>query len=184
VCHLQIGREKKVAIVLACPGQDEELIGMPAAGPTGQNLKILLDLLSHQLKRQDLIRQNITVTNSSVRVIYGAKDKVTEPTETEVGDAKNICRIYEELREVSDFVIFSGQRAKILMNKLVLPNNPKFIHIRHLGFQSLNQIKLEDSGNKNENNHTLIEKTNTQRRLEIVVNDIVEQLTKKPWAPV
>lgn len=178
MCHLQIGKEKKVAIVLACPGHEEELLGVPAAGPTGKNLKILLDLLSRRLARPDLIRRNVTVTNSSVRAMHKANDGDSEPTPAEVKDPKNICRIYEELREITDFVIFSGRSAGILMDKLLLPNNPKFIHIPHLGLQALNQIKVDNANTNNTIKSDNAEETNTRKRLEIVASDVVRQVTE------
>lgn len=172
MCHLQIGKEKKVAVVLACPGQEESLLGTPAAGATGKNLKVLLDLLSHRLGRPDLIRQNITITNSSVRPIYQAQDGDSEPTPAEVKDPKNICRVYEELREVTDFVLFSGTSAKTLMDKLCLPNNPTFIPIPHLGLRGLNQIKLDEAEGQKAGGTAPTDESKTRRRLEIVADNV------------
>lgn len=176
MCHLQVGKEKKVAVVLACPGKAEEQLGLPAVGPTGRNLNVLLDLLAHRLGRPDLTRKNITVTNASSTVMYEAQDGDTEPPKADVQDPKNLCRIYEELREITDFVMFSGQSAKILMDSLQLPHGPKFVHIRHLGLQSLNQIKLEGEDSNLANRATGKGEDNTRRRLEIVADEIVAQL--------
>jgi uracil-DNA glycosylase len=176
MCHLQVGKEKRVAVVLACPGKAEEQIGLPAVGPTGRNLNVLLDLLARRLRRPDLTRQNITVTNASSTVMYEAQDGDTEPSKADVQDPKNLCRVQEELREITDFVIFSGQAAKALMGSLQLPNRPKFVHVRHLGLQSLNQIKLQDAGANQTGRAEGVGEDNTRRRLEIVADEITEQL--------
>lgn len=131
--QIQIGKQNKVAIVFSCPGRHEENVGFPAAEITGKNLNNLLILLSKELKRDDLIRSNITITNAWPSIEYREKTRRSEATKQEVNDAKNIERLKLELDNVLEFVIFCGDRARVASESLQLKERPKFIYVKHLG---------------------------------------------------
>ncbi|OGU06652.1 MAG: hypothetical protein A2075_08715 [Geobacteraceae bacterium GWC2_58_44] len=135
--HLQVGKEKKVAVVFSCPGRHEEVAGHPAAQSTGKNLDTLLLLLSQALNRNDLTRANITITNAWPEVEYQAKTGRSEATAKEVEGAGNIERLQQELEDVTDFVIFCGAKAAAVARNLRLKYRPKFVYMRHPGLRGL-----------------------------------------------
>lgn len=186
--HIQTGKQKKVAIVFSCPGRREEEAGFPAAKTTGKNLDNLLMLLSRELKREDLIRDCITITNAWPIVEYREKTGRSEATEQEVKDAENIERLKRELDNVLEFVIFCGDRAKAASESLQLKERPKFIHVKHLGTRGLLSIQTDINGNSiisagnqisqgNTMSKKKIQAENTEKRLLVIVRCLLSQLS-------
>jgi hypothetical protein len=191
--HLQVGKEKKVAVVFSCPGRREELAGYPAARHTGRNLELLLSLLARELNRDDLSRGNITISNAWPRVEYRAKTGRSEATLKEVESADNVKRLQHELEEVTDFVIFCGARAKAAARHLQLGHKPRLVFIRHPGLRGLSLMatdlrgerilaaELQLSRGSNEAKRS-IQAENTRRRLAVLVDSILKQLEDDPEA--
>ncbi len=188
--HIQIGARKSIAIVFSCPGRHEQIAERPAAKTTGRNLDILLSILSNVLGRSDLIRHNITITNAWPRVEYKALTGRSEATENEVITQHNIERLEQELLDVTEFVIFCGDRAKIASHKLLLEKCPKRIYVEHLGTRGLLSIKNDVYGQPivaagaqklagTKMSKRQIQNENTERRLEVVANEVVKQLQLK-----
>lgn len=144
--HLQVGKEKKVAVVFSCPGRHEEQAGRPAAAATGRNLDRLLALLAPALKRGDLARERVTITNAWPRVEYRAKTGRSEATDREVLAPNNLRRLQLELEEISDLVIFCGRRARAVAVHLRLKHRPCFVYIEHLGLRGLSLLRKDVQG--------------------------------------
>lgn len=191
--HLQQGKERKVAVVFSCPGRHEELAGFPAAHLTGRNLDLLLSLLARELKRDDLTRGNITITNAWSRVEYRAKTGRSEATVQEVEGAENVKRLQRELEEVSDFIIFCGARAKAAARHLQLGRKPRLVFIRHPGLRGLSLMATDLRGERilaaelqasrgGKGARRASQSENTRRRLEVLVHSILSQLRDDPEA--
>jgi len=175
--HLQEGREQRVAVVFSCPGRHEEAAGHPAAGSTGKNLEILLTLLGKALNRSDLARVNVTITNAWPWVEYRGKTGRTEATAKEIRAAGNIARLQQELAEVTDFVIFCGERARSVSGYLRLERHPRFVFVKHLGLRGLSLIRRDVAGEPIvAAGRRDLQGTNNLRRLEVVAHSIVNQL--------
>lgn len=191
--HLQVGKERKVAVVFSCPGRHEELAGYPAAHSTGRNLDLLLSLLARELSRDDLTRGNITITNAWSRVEYRSKTGRSEATLQEVEGTDNVKRLQQELEEVSDFIIFCGARAKAAARHLQLRHKPRLVFIRHPGLRGLSLMatdlrgepilaaELQVSRGSKEARRS-IQAENTRRRLAVLVHSILKQLRDDPEA--
>lgn len=176
----------RVAVVFSCPGRHEEVAGHPAARVTGRNLEILLALLAEALGRDDLVRENVTITNAWPKVEYRERTGRSEASEREVCAPDNVERLRRELDEVSDLVIFCGRRARAVAPLLRLKHRPRFVFIRHPGLRGLSMIPIEAlgetkpadagprpgaaGGGRGEAS------ANTWRRLGVLVASICEQL--------
>lgn len=187
VVHLQPGREQRVAVVFSCPGRHEEAAGHPAAGSTGRNLDRLLALVGEGLGRSDLCRENITITNAWPTVEYRARTGRSEATSNEVTAAGNIERLERELGEVTDFVIFCGERAKAVSARLRLKHSPGFVFVRHLGLRGLSLIRRDLDGEPiiaasrqacagGKLDKKQVQRGNTEKRLEVLAQSVLAQL--------
>jgi len=185
--HIQAGKEKRVAVVFSCPGRHEEVAGHPAARITGRNLETLLALLSKALNRSDLTRSNITITNVWPDIEYKAKTGRSEPTAKEVKSPKNIERLQQELDDISEFVIFCGEKARTVSQDLRLKHKPRFVYIQHPGLRGLSLIVTDVQGERivaanvrvsagSDLSKARIQSDNTQRRLAVLVRSILTQL--------
>lgn len=185
--HLQVGKLKRVAVVFSCPGRHEEVAGYPAAKMTGRNLDTLLSLLSIAIGRSDLTRENITITNAWPQVEYKAKTGRSEATTQEITAPENLQRIQHELEEITDFVIFCGEKAKIVSQYLKLKHHPKFAYIEHLGLRGLCLIRRDVSGEPivaadiqisagTKTDKQAIQNENTVKRLAVLARSLVSQL--------
>jgi hypothetical protein len=182
--HLQIGKENKLAIVFSCPGRFEEIAGHPAARTTGRNLEMLLSLLSKELNRTDLERSNVTITNAWPNVEYKEKTGRSEATLAEITAPENLKRLREELDQVTELVIFCGERARAAGRLLNLRRNPRFVYIGHLGLKGLCLIRTDVGGNPivairdaaSGKSKRDLQRQNTQRRLAVLARSIRVQL--------
>lgn len=183
--HIQVGKQKRVAVVFSCPGRYEESAGYPAAGATGKNLDALLKLLSIALNRSDLNRADITITNAWPQVEYRAKTGRSEATGKEVMAPENLVRLQGELAEISDLVIFCGKRAKAAAAQLQLKYLPKFVYIGHLGLRGLSTMNKDVKGEPivaadiragDKASGQGVQRENTQKRLQVLVLSILSQL--------
>ena len=160
-------KNSKVCFVFSCPGRAELIAGAPCQGATGDNLNILLEILNE--KFPDLFesknKDSYDILNATTRVHFYALDHKTEASTTEIKNNSNKIKDYLENNKNFEFAIIFGEKAK----KLEELFDEKFIESRHLGFQSINQIKVDEE---------ITDKT--RARLQIVANDIEKQmLTKK-----
>lgn len=181
---MQVGKEKKAAVVFSCPGRHEELAGHPAAGATGKNLDTLLSLLSKALHRSDLARDNVTITNAWPGVEYPAKTGRSQATTKEVLAPENIERLQRELEEISEMVIFCGEKAAAAARHLLLKRQPKRLYIKHLGLRGLSLLGTDVQGETilaadvqvSAGGKTRIRGDNTERRLAVLVDSVLAQL--------
>lgn len=187
MCHLQVGAQSKVAIVLSCPGQAEMKAGYPAAKATGTNLEKFLMLLSEHLGRNDITRLNITITNSWPKPLYLKEHNRSEALEQEIIQPDNLNRLRGELNAITDLVIFCGNRAKLIAKLLSLPSNPKFLYLPHLGGRGLLAIKEDINENEivaadvqiargRKCSKKIIQAENTNKRLEVAVSRLLEEI--------
>jgi hypothetical protein len=177
--HLQKGSEDRVAVVFSCPGRHEEVAGCPAAKATGRNLELLLSLLGEALGRSDLSREKVTITNAWPEVEYLGKTGRTEASPREITTAENVERLQQELREVTDFVIFCGDRARLVAEKLRLQHHPKLVFTRHPGLRGLSTINTDIHGGRivaGGRNTREVRAQNNKKRLEVLVQQILSQL--------
>jgi hypothetical protein len=177
--HIQVGKEKRVAVVFSCPGRHEEEAGYPAAKGTGRNLNLLLSLLAEALGRSDLTRENVTITNVWPEVEYLGKTGRSEASVKEITAPANLQRLQQELDEVTDFVIFCGDRARKAARRLKLRHDPKLVFVGHLGLRGLSLINRDAGGERivaAPKGRRDVQCENTRRRLEVLVQQILRQL--------
>jgi uracil-DNA glycosylase len=179
--YLQKGSENRVAVVFSCPGRHEEMAGRPAAKATGKNLELLLSILGEALGR-DLSREKVTITNAWPEVEYRGKTGRTEASPKEITAAENVARLQQELQDITDFVIFCGERARLVAGKLRLKHHPKLVFIRHPGLRGLSTINTDIYGGRivaAGRNMREAQAQNNKRRLEFLVQQILCQLEER-----
>lgn len=146
--HFSMGSEADIAFVLSCPGKHEEAAGHPAAGSTGRNLERLLALLGPRLRTSTLTRAHITIANAWAGVEYQSATGRSEASDDEVKQAYNINRLADELRHVTDLIVFCGEKAKLACHELrarkCLPQSVQVAFVSHLGSQGLNKTVESD----------------------------------------
>lgn len=185
--HLQVGRLNRVGVVFSCPGRHEEAAGYPAARATGRNLELLLALLGEALGRDDLTRENITITNAWPEVEYRERTGRTEASVREVLAPENVERLKRELDEVVELVIFCGGRAKALAPLLRLRHRPRMVFIKHPGLRGLSTIRSDADGHPiaaagavacagGGAERRARQGENTRRRVAVLVASICQQL--------
>lgn len=173
------GRNNRCIAIFQCPGKKEEQAKHPAAGATGKNLSRLFDLLRHDMDyalSADFIydpnkpMQGIAIGNAYPRAYYknsknGTRPHGVIPREHVVAMAKTI--------EDKKVVFCFGKRASKLYqmickstSHLALEEGCRqvVVHCCHLGYMSINQIKLY-SGERGP--------AATHRRLQIIKNYII-----------
>ena len=109
--HYQKGLGNRVAFVFSCPGRYEQTAGCPAAKVTGVNLQKLLEILTEIFERNDLSREQITVTNAWSRIEYKELTGRSEATDEEIQMSENISRLQCELEHVEEFMVFCWKMA-------------------------------------------------------------------------
>lgn len=176
-----IKREKnEITLVFSCPGQAEEKADQPAAGRTGKNLDILLNIIKNKYNLLNLSwkREDITITNSTIVVEFIRKTSRREATNEEVIDIKNIERLYNEVKHTNDIIICFGDNARSAIDEVISKygdelNDFKRANVMHLSMLSMNfKIKKDMDGKK------LVkgQKGNNEKRLEVIANDIQNQI--------
>lgn len=193
------GSQQKNAFIFSCPGKKERdaVPQGPAKGQTGSNLSTLLEILREEYNMLDMNRDSITISNSWPKVEF--KNRVsTDPDRTEakieeIMSQENLDRLALELGSITNFIFASGINAFVTVLALryagKLSHSVKVIKLRHLGLQSLNQIKVDKDnvqiiGYKKaadkplEESRTLrqIRTENTRKRIEKIAYEIHEEL--------
>lgn len=192
--HFQKGKKNNVAFVFSCPGRHEKAADCPAAKATGTNLRRLLAKLCEALNRNDLPRENITIANAWDRVEYKELTSRSEATDREIKENDNIYRLSIELSHVTEFIVFCGDKARIaseqLAQKNIVNSSPRFLFLEHLGTRGLNSISSDLYGREiisadkqieqgRNSSKRKIQFENTDKRLDVVVKSILEQLEGK-----
>lgn len=186
-CHFERGRKSEIAIVLSCPGSREEENIRPASGTTGKNLDLLLLKLGPLVGIPDLARSDVTVTNAFTGVLYKARTGRSEASFAEVMKNDNINRLNAELADISDLVIFCGDRACVVAERVTLHSGAKLVRIPHLGMQGVNQITSDMDGapilsvadskiGGDKRSAKKIGRANTSRRIDVLVQRILDQI--------
>ncbi len=185
--HFERGRKREVAIVLSCPGSREEKSMRPASGTTGKNLDLLLAKLGPLIGIADLARRDVTVTNAFTGVEYKASTGRTEASFAEVRQDDNISRLNVELADISDLVIFCGERAGVVAERVTLHAGARSVRITHLGMQGVNQITHDIDGapilsvadskiGGDKRSAKMIGRANTSRRIDVLVQRVLDQM--------
>lgn len=144
-CHYYRGANfeqapKKIAFVFSCPGQREEMDGIPASpnGQTGKNLDKLLDLLK-------IGRECVIITNAWSYVEYKNKTGRSEALCSEIKQKFNLKRLMNELYPHElNLVVLSGSKAQYAYSKAGLGNHFKARNVPHLGSRGLQSIREEE----------------------------------------
>lgn len=181
--HYQDGTQVNIAIVFSCPGKEEEKENRPAIGQTGKNLESLLEILAESEEIfENIKKDDLRITNSWDQVEYQEKTERTEANYDEILQKENLDRLYEDVNEIEELIICSGERAEVAILALIYANKIsskiKIIKIRHLGLRGLNQIKYDENEKeiKSVKGDRGIEKENTRKRLKVIAKEVLEQL--------
>lgn len=168
------GTADRVAFVLSCPGRLEERDHRPAAGLTGRNLDLLLEILRAKLGRDDLLRGAITIANAWPHIEYQSLTGRSEAEPWELKSIQNVERLESELAHVTGFVVFCGDRARTMRPHLA--GQVKRVEVCHLGGRGLcRSVKVDVRGRPLPRGH----RENTRRRLEVIAERICAQLDRR-----
>ena len=169
----------KICFVFSCPGNRELIENKVCAGNTGDNLNKLLNKLNAKCEvlfpSKD--RYDYAILNASNHVNFMKLTSKSEENKKDIMSKDNLKRIndfFDENKNIK-YVIFFGDNAELLKDHINdLKNDIVFAKTRHLGFQSLNQIKEDIEG------HEITETGNnaTESRLEVVAECIWKQMNK------
>lgn len=165
--HFCKGKYNKVALILSCPGKEEEKNGRPVSGITGKNLREVLKKLQSNNKifsvYDDLY--DYRITNSVSTIEYNAKTGRSEAKPKEIKSSDNIIRLQNETNDIEEIIICFGNAAKTAINHVDFTTykpNVKFVFTRHLSPLSLNRIKGMKS---------------PEERINYIVEDILKQIS-------
>ncbi len=177
--HYQKGdKSNKIAFVFSCPGNQEEKAKMPAAGVTGNNLNIVLNILQkeHKTKFGEFLRNHITITNATSDVQSLSTTNKTQASKKDISATENISRLTKELRG-KQLIFCCGINAQnavdLLLSQKRLKSSCKIIRNIHLCQRNINRIIKEDITG------TRIKKGqagNTEKRLRVWVERIRPKL--------
>ena len=175
MCHLEKGQKNEITLIFSCPGQNEEKANKPAAGPTGKNLEVVLDILDGQ-KGLSWNRDDVTITNTWDKVEYTSATYRTEATTKEVLTVINLNRLYNEIKHTQKYIVVFGKRAKDVLKALKATHafEAKVVEAPHLSFQNLNRPKTIPIPSSLKSTNTPTQ--NTEYRLNWVANNIQGQL--------
>jgi hypothetical protein len=142
------GTTTRFAFVFSCPGQKEK--ERPVSGATGENLnKLLMVFEEYGLIDVFEDRYNFRITNAYSEPLFIKKDGRTEARNAQIEAEDNLIRLHEDLNDITSYIICFGSKAKfaidLMMEKFPLKSKPVIVYTNHLGFMSLNQIKLDKS---------------------------------------
>lgn len=149
--HYNHGKSKKIALVFSCPGQEEDKVGRPTAGQTGENLNTFLAKLTNNLT---VDRYDYRITNAYDKVFYQSKDGRTEATTAEILSSENIQRLANEVSDIDYIIIAFGNKAKMALDEVQKTTvlKAKVIQTKHLGLQAINRMSVHNpnglSGNE------------------------------------
>ncbi|MBP6091612.1 MAG: hypothetical protein KA521_10190 [Crocinitomicaceae bacterium] len=176
--HLQVGRAKHIALVFSCPGRHEELNGGPVMGKTGENLSVVLQLISGKRNLPKEIELNdLRITNAWDGVLYLEKDSRTEANlnKTEIYSERNLLRLETELQDINCLILCFGYKAHnaVLKIKDRLIPEIKIVRSSHLSLQAINRkIKRDINGKLLVNGDS----ENMFKRLEVLSSEILKKL--------
>lgn len=144
--HYNHGKSKKIAFVFSCPGQEEDKLGKPTAGQTGDNLDVFLKEL---FNKNSINRYDFRITNAFDKVFYESKDGRTEATTQEIISLENLERLYDEISDIENVIIAFGKKAKMALDEVSRKFNlkAKIVETKHLGLQSLNTMEISNPNN-------------------------------------
>lgn len=144
--HYNQGNSRKIALVFSCPGQEEDKLGRPTAGQTGENLDTFLESL---LNKTTVNRYDYRITNAFDKVFYESKDGRTEATTEEILADSNLKRLYEEVKDIEDVIIGFGKKAKMALDAVAKKYllKVKIVETKHLGLQALNRYSVNNPQN-------------------------------------
>jgi hypothetical protein len=189
--HFSKGSSHAYAFVFSCPGKQEEDAMHPAAGKTGRNLEALLQLLSARLGRTTLTRGCITITNAWPQVEHQERSGRSEATGIEIRNRSNIDRLANELRHITEMIVFCGGKAEVALHELVklklIIHPTKIAVVEHIGARGLLSIRRDIQGKlivAAEEQRRLgrklalkrIQAENTHRRLEVVAQRLLDSV--------
>ncbi|SIT12475.1 hypothetical protein [Neptunomonas antarctica] len=197
--HFESGLSEEIAIVLSCPGKDEEEATPqgPAKGQTGTNLNAILNILTNDFNRSGFTRTDIVVTNSWAQVEYIKKTQRAEAELQQVLGVSNLNRLASEIENISKYIVACGENAKVSVSMLEyagkLKEGVKIIYIKHLGSQAINlNVSTDIDGNEivtysraaDKPDHETrslvkIENDNMTKRLTVVAHEVNQQLTRR-----
>lgn len=165
-CHCEnLHNGRKIAVLLSCPGRHELNAGRPAARQTGKNLEMVLNKLG-------LSRSEVAIDNASSKVFFKSLNHRTEAPLNEVLDPQNINRLDQELFPETKIILAMGN-IPYEVAKALQKLHPDLIVVKshHPGFCSLNHIKKD----VNENDILRGDVDATQKRVDVIVEDILSQ---------
>lgn len=166
----------KTGFVFSARGSKET--EKPVAGQTGNNLDIMLGMLikSHPEIFPSTNRYDYRITNAATSVHYEKLSNNTEASNNNIKATDNIDRVYHEIEDL-DHLLLMGKKAVLLEDGLKERGFKGYIyHSGHTSMQHVNRnIKKDVTGKE------LIKSQpgNTEKRLEVLANDISKQIQGK-----
>jgi pyruvate/2-oxoacid:ferredoxin oxidoreductase alpha subunit len=154
----------KVALIFSTPGRFEESKGMPVSGQTGENLKAVIKELKSRgyFKKYNCI-YDFRITNATKSIEYKKKTGRTESPKRKILSECNLNRLFEDIKDIEEFIICFGKKSQIAIEAIKDKLNPnvKIIKVPHLSPLSFNKIK--GTSNYNE-------------RVDFICNEIINQI--------
>jgi hypothetical protein len=193
------GSENEIAFVFSCPGKVEKdsVPPEPAKGETGNNLDMVIELLSTEYGRNEISRTKATIANSWSNVEFYSNGGTgrSEAKIEEVMDVENLNRLADEIEGIEKYIFACGINAKATVMTLKygqkLNQNVKVFGLRHLGNQSINKIDTDKDGQhiyvyktagkmpkSEKRTFADIKRDNKKRRLEKVAFDLNGDICK------
>lgn len=179
-CYFNKGEDNtSVAFVFSCPGKKEEAEKRPVSGKTGENLEILLHILSEDKHVKAYFpwndRYKYRITNANTNIYFMKKNSKTEPNDKEVVAEENIKRLKCELKGFSIIIAF-GLKSQIACKKAVISykKKPKVINVYHLSYSGINHIPI----NKEDFPKA---KDRTDERLRIIAEAIKDKINNQKF---
>ena len=177
--HYKSGSKNDIAVVLSCPGQDEESADPPgpAMGQTGKNLEKILEILTSKYGHLGFTRDEICITNAWDQVEYPDKTNRSEAKIAQILSNNNLDRLASEVSCIDKIIICCGVNATASVLALSyagkLNQKTKVLFFDHIGNQSLNSsIKYDLDGNVIKTYSKAKDKPpNELRSLEKIMND-------------
>ena len=174
----QIGKNSKVCFIFSCPGREELIHGKLCQGDTGENLNKILEILNVDRPTifESKVKEEYDILNSTNIVHFNELDHKTEGDKNEINKHKQQLKKYLENNNNLEYVILCGNNAQTVKDVF---KDKKIICSRHLGFQSINQIKTDICGKDISEIVYPRSIDRTKARLEVVAEDIIRQILKE-----
>ena len=170
--HYKKGKENKITFIFSCPGKAEKNADppQPVFGLIRKNVETFWAMLNNDFKTNDYTRDNITISNAFKDPHYG-KGK-TEARDSEIKLESNLTRLYNEIEHTEELIVCSGNKAQLAINEIrkrkdLKLNCKKIISIPHLGYSSLNQIRVVGKSPAER----------SEKRLKVVLEEFKAQFT-------